>query len=116
MLWLAHPTFCSESGDCGSSTSQDSDTSLRSQPLSPSGSAGVRFAVICGALGSTIRYVTDEVALRPPLSVYEQVASWLPMPSAAWSPATGPSVAAKLEGPSSASVTLQVAAGTEPLA
>ena len=68
-----------------------------------------------GADGSAMPYVFDAAAVRPPPSVYEQDAVWLPMPSDAYGPVTVLSVAANDELPSSVSVTWQVAAGTEPL-
>ena len=69
-----------------------------------------------GALGSTMEYVAEAVAVRLPVSVYEQFAVCEPIPSLAYGPVIALSVAAKDELPSSASVTWQVAAGTEPSA
>jgi hypothetical protein len=70
---------------------------------------------MAGADGSTIEYMTDADALRPPASVYEHDAVCKPIPSDAYGPEIALSVAANDEFPSSASVTLHVAAGTEPL-
>src|SRR5688572_25188715 len=60
-------------------------------------------------------YVSDADATSPPPSVYEQDAVWEPIPSLSYGPLTALIVAANDELPSSASVTSQVAVGTDPL-
>jgi hypothetical protein len=69
-----------------------------------------------GGLGSTMPYVSEASALRPPASVYEHDAVCSRIPSLAYGPETALSVAGNEELPSSASVTSQVAVGTEPFA
>ena len=112
MLWSTQSVFTSEPGDSPSLTSQTSETSLVYQPLSPS--VPDTLLAMPGAVGSTMPYVTLAAAVMPPVSVYEHDAVRWPIPSAAFGPDTADSVAAKVELPSSASTTLQVAAGTDP--
>src|SRR5829696_5580984 len=61
-------------------------------------------------------YVTEASAWSPPASSYSHEAVCWPIPSEAKSPVTALSVAGNDELPSSASVTSQVASGTEPFA
>ncbi|GAA1991928.1 hypothetical protein GCM10009817_37580 [Terrabacter lapilli] len=61
-----------------------------------------------------MEYVADEEAVRPPLSVYVQVAVWVPMPAAASGPEIGESTGFTTGLPSSTSETEQAAVLTAP--
>jgi hypothetical protein len=77
--------------------------------------AAVRLTnVITGLVVSTMLYVAEAESLRPPPSVYEQLAVCEPRPYADSGPVTALRVAANVEFPSSVSVTAQPAVGTEP--
>jgi len=93
----------SELGDSGSPTFHVRLTLLVYQPLFPSVPTTVE--PMLGADGSKMLYVSDETAVRPRPSVYEQDAVCCPIPSEAYGPVTALSVAANEEFPSSASVT-----------
>src|SRR4029450_12490893 len=54
MSWSAQPVLIRECGDSGSVTVQVSDTFPVYQSLSPSGTGGVAWCVMTGAVGSTI--------------------------------------------------------------
>src|SRR4051812_14379841 len=70
--------------------------------------AGVRdWSAIVGLPVSTMLYVAFAATVRPPVSVYEHVAVWLPTPNAPSGPVTALSVGATLSVPSCASVTEQ---------
>ncbi len=53
-------------------------TALVYQPLLPFGTAVGPRLMMVGAPVSTIEYVAEALAERPPPSVYEQLAVWLP--------------------------------------